>query len=130
MLKRSDADWWQAIAGGGENNERPPEAAQREAYEETGIPTDADLLSLDTIISIPVTEFKDSHLWGENIYVIPQFCFGVLAQGISIVLSDEHSDYKWLKYEVAYNLMKYDGDRTALWELNQRLRGKGPREEP
>lgn|SRR5262245_56719888 len=127
LLKRSDAGWWQAIAGGGENNEKPLEAAKREAYEETGIPADADFLLLDTIISIPVLAFKDSSLWGENLYVIPQYCFGVLTQEISIVLSDEHSDYKWLKYEEAYSLMKYDGDRTALWELNQRLRGEGPR---
>src|SRR5262245_65988597 len=60
LLKRSDAGWWQAIAGGGENNEKPLEAAKREAYEETGIPADADFLLLDTIISIPVLAFKDS----------------------------------------------------------------------
>jgi dATP pyrophosphohydrolase len=78
---------------------------------------------------VPVTEFRDSYLWGEEVYVIPQYCFGVLVQDGRITLSREHTDYRWLKYGEAYALLRYDGNRTALWELNQRLRGKGPREE-
>ena len=80
LLKRSDAGWWQAIAGGGEDSEMPLEAAKREAREEAGIPTDSPFVQLDTITSVPVTEFRDSHLWGQDVYVIPQYCFGVLAQ--------------------------------------------------
>ena len=60
--------------------------------------------------------------------MIPQYCFGVLVQDGRITLSPEHTTYRWLKYDHAYALLKYDGNRTALWELNQRLRGKGPRE--
>ena len=41
LLKRSDAGWWQAIAGGGEDDETPIETAKREAYEEAGILTDS-----------------------------------------------------------------------------------------
>ena len=127
LLKRSDGGWWQAIAGGGEDNEMPLETAKREANEEAGISTGAYFLRLDTRMSVRVTEFKDSHLWGEVIYVIPQYCFGVLVQETSLVLSDEHSVYRWLKYEAAYRLVNYDGNKTALWELNKRLKGKGPR---
>ena len=97
------------------------------ANEEIGISTGAYFLRLDTLTSVRVTEFEDSHLWGEEIYVIPQYCFGVLVRETSLVLSDEHSDYRWLKYEEAYCLVNYDSNRTALWELNQRLKGKGPR---
>ena len=127
LLKRSDAGWWQAIAGGGEDDEMPLEAAKREANEEAGIPTDSSFLQLDTIVPVRVTEFRDSHFWGENVYVIPQYCFGVLAKDGQIVLSREHTKYRWLKFKEAHDLMKYDGNKTALWELDRRLKGRGPR---
>ena len=127
LLKRSDAGYWQAIAGGGENNETSLEAAQREAYEEAGIPANSDFLQLDTVESVPVIEFTDSYLWGDDVYVIPQYCFGVLVKDSQIMLSREHTEYAWLTYEQAYHLVKYDGNKTALWELDKRLRGRGPR---
>jgi len=82
---------------------------------------------LDTLESIPVTEFHDSRLWGDGIFVIPQYCFGVLVQDKQLVISHEHSEYQWLAYQEAYDLVKFDGNRTALWELNKRLHGKDPR---
>lgn len=122
-MKRSDAGYWQAIAGGGEDSETPLEAAKREAYEEAGISADSDFLQLDTVVPVPVIEFRDSYLWGDDVYVIPQYCFGVLVKDSRIVLSREHTEYTWLTYEEAYNLVKYDGNKTALWELDKRLRG-------
>jgi dATP pyrophosphohydrolase len=127
LFKRADAGFWQGIAGGGENEETPLAAARREAGEEAGIPAQADFLPLATVESVPVTEFRDSALWGDDVYVIPQYCFGVLAQDGRIVLSHEHTEYRWLPYEKAYSLIKYDGNRTALWELDRRLGGRGPR---
>jgi dATP pyrophosphohydrolase len=127
LLKRSDAGWWQAVAGGGEDDETPLEAAKREANEEIGIAKDSFFLCLDTIVWVRVTEFSDSYLWGENVYVIPQYCFGVLARDKRIVISDEHSEFRWLKYKDADAIMTYEGNRTAFWELNQRLKNKGPR---
>jgi dATP pyrophosphohydrolase len=127
LMKRRDQGFWQAVAGGGEDSETPLQAAQRETWEETGIPPGASFIRLDTVEPIPVTEFRDSYLWGEDIYVIPQYCFGVLAQSHEIVLSREHSEIRWLSYEQAAALIRYDGNRTALWELDRRLCGKGPR---
>lgn len=82
---------------------------------------------MDTIEPVPVTEFRDSYLWGEQVYVIPQYCFGVSAQNVEIVISPEHTQYQWVSYEKALKLIKFDGNKTALWELNQRLKGRGPR---
>ncbi|MFZ2488880.1 MAG: NUDIX pyrophosphatase [Anaerolineae bacterium] len=127
LMKRSNEGFWQGIAGGGEDNEKPLEAAKRETYEESGIPTTSEFIQLDTIEPVPVIEFRDSHLWGDNVYVIPQYCFGVTSQDIQIVISHEHTEYKWLSYEEAYQLIKFDGNKTALWELDKRLKGKGPR---
>jgi dATP pyrophosphohydrolase len=126
LLQRSDAGFWKGVAGGGEDDETPLVAAKRETFEETGILLSADFLQLDTIESVPVTAFKDSPLWGENVYVIPQFCFGVEGSDWEIELSQEHSSFGWFLYEQAQQLLKYDGDKTALWELNQRLKGRGP----
>ncbi len=128
LLKRRNSGYWQAVAGAGEDDESILEAAIRETYEETGIGKDSVFLQLDTIEPIPVTEFRDSYLWGENVYVIPQYCFGVLARDEEIVLSREHTEYKWLKYDEAHSLLEYDGNKTALWELDRKLRGLGPRD--
>lgn len=127
LMKRSDEGYWQAIAGGGEDDESPLEAAKRESYEEACIPLTSEFMRLDTVESVRVTEFRDSYLWGDNVYVIPQYCFGVIAQDIQIVTSHEHTEYKWLSYEEAQQVIKFDGNKTALWELDKRLKGKGPR---
>lgn len=127
LMKRSDEGYWQGIAGAGEDAEKPLEAARRETYEESGVPVTSEFMQLDTVEPVPVTEFRDSYLWGEDVYVIPQYCFGVKAQNVKIVLSREHTEHGWFSYEEAYKLIKYDGNKTALWELDQRLKGKGPR---
>jgi dATP pyrophosphohydrolase len=126
LLKRTDEGYWQGIAGGGEDEEYPLEAARREAFEESGIPPGSEFIQLDTIDFVPVTEFKDGHLWGDDIFVIPQYCFGVIAQDFQIVISHEHTEYKWFSYDEACRMIKYDGNKTALWELDKRLKGKGP----
>lgn len=124
LFKRADAEFWQGIAGGGEDEETPVEAARREIFEETDLSPTASFLQLDTVASVPVTEFKDSHLWGKDVYVIPQYCFGVLVDGGGLVLSHEHTAYQWFRYKAACRLLKYDSDKTALWELDQRLAGE------
>ena len=127
LLKRADAGFWQGVSGGGEDDETPLEAAKRETFEEAGVPPDSPFIRLDTVEPVPVTEFRDSYLWGEDVFVIPQHCFGVLVEDSGLVLSSEHTEYRWLKYEEARRLLEYDGNKTALWELDKRLRGRGPR---
>jgi dATP pyrophosphohydrolase len=128
LLRRADAGFWQGVTGGGEDDEAPLQAARRETNEETGLPPDSAFLQLDTVEPVPVTEFNVGDLWGEDVYVIPQYCFGVLAEERELVLSREHTEYRWLTYEQAHSLLKWDGNRTALWELNRKVRGLGPRD--
>lgn len=123
LLKRADEGFWQGIAGGGEDEETPLDTANRETLEEIGFEPAANFLQLDTVVSVPVTAFKDSPLWGEDIYVIPQYCFGVEVSDFEIKISDEHSAFGWFTYDQAVQLLKFDGNKTALWELNQRLLG-------
>ena len=37
-------------------------------------------------------------------------------------LSDEHLDYRWVTYKQAMELLYFDLDKTALWELEMRLK--------
>lgn len=127
LMKRSVEGFWQGVSGGGEDDETIIQAAKRETFEETGITPSIDFLQLNTIESIPITAFTDSHIWGKDVYVIPQYCFGFNATDFEIKISNEHSEYGWFLYEQALHLLKFDGNKTALWELNQRLLGRGSR---
>jgi len=124
IFHRRDNGIWQAVAGGGEGNETPLEAARREAYEEAGLPSDSQLLRLDTVEPVPAVEFKAHREWGEQVYVIPQYCFGLRAVTKELRLCGEHTEYRWVDYAQAMRLIHYDGNRTALWELECRLRGR------
>ena len=123
ILRRSDSAIWQGVAGGGEDNELPIDAAKREANEEAGIPETCAYIALQSVSSIPVHNFKDSVNWDPSLYVIPEHTFGADCSGVPLVLSHEHDKMEWLPYQEASDRFTYDSNRTALWELNQRLSG-------
>ncbi len=127
IFRRADKGYWQSVAGGGEGAETPLQAARRELWEETGIQAGLPFLQLQTVEPIPVTEFKASPAWGEDLYVIPQYCFGVEVGPAQIRLSGEHVEFAWLGFAEAMHRIHHEGNRTALWELEMRLRGRGPR---
>ncbi len=95
---RSDIGCWQGIAGGGEDDETPLEAARREAFEEAGFSPDAPFLLLDTTASIPVTCFREGYRWGDDRFVVPEHAFGVLTGMDEITLSVEHTEVRWRPY--------------------------------
>lgn len=121
---RSDMNIWQFIAGGGEDDETPLEAAKREANEEANIAYSTPYYTLDTCCSIPIDFFKESdrQRWGENCFVVPEYSFAVNIERGDLKLSDEHVQYKWLDYEGTIKILKYDSNKTALGELNSRIK--------
>ncbi len=119
IFQRIRSGLWQAISGGGKSGESFLTAAKREAYEETGIPQSAKYFSLQTINSVPIHYFTEQTPEGR--YVIDEHCFAVDCTGIEITLSPEHSEYRWTDYKTAIELLKWDSNKSALWELNQRL---------
>lgn len=121
IFHRSDYGYWQGIAGGGEDGETPIESAKREAFEEAGIIRECPYIKLDSVSSLTVEDVVGEFLWGEDIYVIKEFSFGVKVPAKNLKLSKEHLDYKWLCFEEAVTLLKWDSNKTALWELNKRL---------
>jgi|SRR5688572_2648099 len=120
-LRRSDGDYWQGIAGGGEDGESPEDAAKREADEEAGIPVTAPFFRLQTTSSIPVHNFGDRSFWPTDLLVIPEFSFAVDCTDLELTISSEHVEAYWGGYRDVYARLKWDSNRTALWELQERL---------
>jgi dihydroneopterin triphosphate diphosphatase len=125
MFLRGDdpADpFWQGVAGGVEDGETLIEAARRELREETGLAPPQDRwIALDARASVPAGVFRDWRSWGPDTFVVHEHAFGVEVSEGGIELSHEHSEYRWLTFDAASNLLRYDSNKTALWELNERL---------
>lgn len=124
VLRRSDSEYWQFIAGGGEDQETPLEAACREIFEEGGIKGE-NIIQLTSMCYVQVDIFRKRHLysWPKDMYVVPEYAFGFECNE-DIVLSHEHTECLWLTYEEARSKCKWDSNRTALYELNCILTNK------
>lgn len=123
MLRSDMENCWQFIAGGGEDNETPLEAAIRETMEESGISSKNKFTQLISLSYVPTFYFsqKAQLLWGTETFVIPNYCFAVEVQDYSILLSSEHTEYRWVDYDDAVKLLKFDSNKTALWELKCKI---------
>lgn len=121
LLRREDAGYWQGIAGGGEADETPLEAARREAAEEAGVGPDAEFVALDARSTMPVVAVTGEFTWGPEVLVIPEFAFGARSAGEHLRLSHEHTEYRWFDLDDAMQAVQWDSNRTALWELHHRL---------
>ena len=125
LFKRKDMDIWQGIAGGGEFGETPLETAKRETLEESGISITNPFTQLDCKATIPVEYVVGKFLWGNETYVIPEYCFGVEVREKKITISKEHTDFIWVCFEKAIDLLEWDSNKNALWELNKRILRRG-----
>ncbi|HBL84393.1 MAG: hypothetical protein A2Y17_04800 [Clostridiales bacterium GWF2_38_85] len=124
VMHRSDIDQWQFISGGGEDKETPIEAAQREIYEEAGIRVD-NIIQLTSMCYIPTNIFPEQCLenWVPDTYVVPEYSF-TFECNEDITLSHEHIEFLWLTYDEVYKTLKWDSNKTALYELQCRLENR------
>ena len=123
VFHRADCDQWQFISGGGEDDETPSAAAKREIFEESGISLSAeDLIPLTSMCYIPANIYnpKATRHWPKDLYVIPEYSFGFAWNG-DILLSREHTEYRWLPMAELRELLTWDSNRTALYELDCKL---------
>ena len=122
IFYRNSHPIWQFISGGGEDNETPLETVIREIKEETSLIVDNRIIKqLDSRTTIPVLNVTGKYTWGPNVYVIPEYIFAIEINNCDIRLSKEHKEYKWVEYDEAIKKLRYDSNKTALWELNERL---------
>lgn len=123
VFLRKKQQIWQFIAGGGEDNELPIETAARELREETTISVEKEnIMQLETKSTIPVVNITGEFTWGEDVFVVPEHTFAVDIDGYEIKLSSEHKEVIWVKYDEAKDNLKFDSNKTALWELNEKLK--------
>lgn len=122
VLRRSDAGWWQFVAGGGEGSETPAQAASREIMEEIGFESAGKLIKLDCMAYIRKSGFGSAAQWDPSLYVIPEYHFAVELSDFEIVLSREHTEVRWLGYQDAHDILHWDSNKTGLWELAERIK--------
>ncbi|MBF2356422.1 NUDIX pyrophosphatase [Listeria welshimeri] len=119
VLLRKEEEVWQFVAGGGEENETIVATARRESAEELNLDKRFQMYQLDSLAHIPGYHFSF-----KRPYVIPEYSFAI---DLSVCLSDvklslEHKEFKWVSYEEAFKLLAWDSNKTALYELNERLK--------
>lgn len=121
LFRCADAGCWQGVAGG-EAGESPLQAARRETAEEAGLAGDGEFVALDARATIPMVDVTGEFTWGPAVLVLPEYAFGVHAQDAEVRLSHAHTEYGWFSLEDAAAAVRWDSNRTALWELDHRLR--------
>jgi len=120
IFYRKKEKFYQGLSGGVENNEDLIDTVKREVYEEIKIKVN-NIMKLDTISSIPGISVNKEFNYQNNIYVVYEYAFGICIDNEKIKLSEEHTEYRWVSFDEAMNLLKYDSNKTALFELNERL---------
>lgn len=121
IFRRADSKYWQFIAGGGENRETPTQAAKRETIEEIGVDP-INIKQLTCIAYVPAEVIDESRRrhWDKNTVVIPEYSFAIECDSEPL-LSNEHTEYKWLTYDEARKLLKWDSNKVAMYEINCQL---------
>ena len=114
LLKRTPqlGGYWQPVTGFMEQNESAVQAALREIEEETGLKSPRQIMDIDFRFSFFMEED------GIRCYVDT---LGVEVEHSQIELSFEHTDYRWLGYQKARELLYWDNNKKTLDLLHDQL---------
>lgn len=123
IFRRKDIQVWQWISGGVEDFDKDLRSAvRREIYEETNILDGINITELEGFTKIPVVNIVKGFKWGKNVFYSDEYSFAVNINDRKIKISEEHSEYRWTSYDEAKALLKYDSNKNALWELNEKIK--------
>lgn len=109
LLKRSESNRiypgiWQMITGGIEPGETTKEAVIRELMEETGI-TNVKLYVVPRVNTFYLSAI-------DKVCLCPVFL--AITENKDVKISDEHSEYKWVKTEEAKELIHWQNQIESL----------------
>lgn len=120
LLKRSENEnyggIWQMVTGSIDENEKASDAALREIKEETGF-TPEKLWVVPNVNSFYSPE-KDA------VIIIP--VFAALVNNGNVVISPEHSEFKWVDKETAKSLLAWNGQRKSVDTIYQYFKSENP----
>ena len=102
---------WQGVAGKIEKGEQSWQAAIRELKEETGLDP------LKIFVADHVSKFYETH--GDRINLVP--VFGVEVASDIVLLSSEHSDFKWVDYDSACSYLVWEGQKKGITVVNEMI---------
>jgi dATP pyrophosphohydrolase len=100
----------------------------RETREETGIAEQSGWVCLQSKSSIPASIFYGTEHWPEDLFVVPEYAFGLAVSDTNVELSTEHSECVWLPFHEAHRRLTWESNKVALWELHCRVQGLPPRQ--
>jgi dATP pyrophosphohydrolase len=114
LLKRGDNEnypgIWQMVTGAIDEDEKAFDTALREIREETGLQPQK-LWVVPTVNSFYSPE-KDM------IIMIPVFA-ALVKNNDAIIISSEHSEFKWVKKDEAKKMLAWNGQRTSVDTIYQ-----------
>lgn len=110
VLKRAEdhGGFWQSITGGVKEGEGQIEALKRELQEETGIIEYRQIINLKYSFSFCLPQLGQLT---ENVYAVE------VRPETEIILSHEHTEFRWLSFEESLTLIKYDSNKEGLRKL-------------
>ena len=115
LLKRAKTKMyehiWQGVAGKIEKGEKSWETAKRELKEETGLKPNK------MFIVDHVSKFYEQI--DDRINLVP--VFGIEVNKQEVVLSNEHSEYKWVTIDEALDLLVWTGQKQAIKIVNNMI---------
>ncbi len=113
--------FWQGVTGGVEDEETILETATRELYEETGF-DGVTIRQVEYEGSFPVPESMKHH-YGAEVELLTEYVFIAEVDSDSEPVIDpaEHTEYKWVSYEVALGMLHFLSNIQALRLCQEKL---------
>jgi len=112
--------FWQPVTGGVLWGETLEEAASREVREETGIPEPLRFFDMDYEYSFVLPD-RYKVFYDDDVRILTEHAFGYETDIEDIVLSDEHTEYRWLTPPEAIEVYEYPEYNEALKRLIKHL---------
>ena len=115
LKKNSTKDLWQSVTGSMELDENPYDTALRELKEETGINKQRSDLIFDDLSHKFMIYSEWIDRYKESTYSNKEYIFSLkLNDEVSVKLSREHSNYKWVDLNEAIHLVFSWTNKAAL----------------